>query len=71
MDTGDDSFVASVLIRADRGNNGMDLKDAIDLITYVVPTLSVKQATNVLYCPLKNKHAGIDNGRSGPGVNIS
>ena len=71
MDTGDDRFVASVLIRAYIVNNGMDLRDLIDLITYVVPTLAVKQATNVLYCTFKKKHAGIDIGRRGPGVNIS
>ena len=48
----------------------MNQKDVIYLITYVVPTLSVKQATNVLDCTFKNKHAVIDIGRSGPGVNI-
>ena len=41
------------------------------MITYVVPTLSVKQATNLLYRTFKNKHDGIDIGRSGQGVNIS
>ena len=59
LETGDDRFFASVLIRSDRRNNGMDIKDAIDLITDVVPTLSVKQATNVLYRTFKNKNAGI------------
>ena len=42
LDMGDYRFVASVLISSDRGNNGMDQKYAIDMITYVVPTLSVK-----------------------------
>ena len=37
----------------------MDRKYAIDLITYVVPAFSVKQATNVLYRTFKNKNAGI------------
>ena len=71
MERGDDSFVASVLIRDDRGNNEMDGKYAIDLITYVVPNFSVKQATNVLYRTFKKKHAGIDIGRNRPRVNIS
>ena len=71
LDTGDDHFVASVLIRADRGNNGMDQKYVIDLITYVVPNLSVKQATNVLDTTFKKKHAGIDIRRSVPRENIS
>ena len=70
MDTGDDRFVASVLIRAYIVNNGMDLRDLIDLITYVVPTLAVKQATNVLYWTFKKKHSGIDIGRRGPEVKI-
>ena len=70
LDTGDDIFVASFLIHADRGNNGMYQKYAIDLITYVISTFSLKQATNVLYRTFKNKHAGINIGRSGPGVNI-
>ena len=49
----------------------MDRKYAIDLITYVVPAFSVKQATNVLYRTFKKNHAGIDIGCRGPGVNLS
>ena len=60
LDNEDDRFVANVLIRADRGNDGMDRRDAVDLITDIVPTLSVKQATNVLDRTFKKKHAGVD-----------
>ena len=60
LNTRGDHFVASVIIRFGRGDNGVDQKDTIDLITDVVLTLSVKQAKNVLDRTLKNKHAGID-----------
>ena len=44
----DTQFVSNVLARADRGNEGKNRKEAIDLVQELKPVLYRKQASRVL-----------------------